>query len=298
MQNIYFELRGDFGRVVVAEVAHDLVTHAHPEMHLQYWLGGGSARCQVGAENALLSEQKIVACNSYQSHDMVLNNSSQPALVLHFYIDLDWVDALEQGWDAPVHFLSAQLKSTPEINELCAVLKHMIMSATDNKALSVRDNLVKLLRMTVGQSSIAPLNKSRGVRRRMLDYRLRQSLAYMRENINNTTLMNHVAASVGVSRSRLYELFMNEIQSSPKVIWNSMRLDEAIKRISDTKESMASVAKAVGFSSAGNFSRFFKANIGLSPLAYRKMPRFKEKNLPVLPDARVNNFSNQMVKGL
>lgn len=38
MQNIFFEVRGDFGRVVVAEMTHDLVTHAHPEMHLQYWL--------------------------------------------------------------------------------------------------------------------------------------------------------------------------------------------------------------------------------------------------------------------
>lgn len=297
MQNIFFEVRGDFGRVVVAEMTHDLVTHAHPEMHLQYWLSGGSARCKVGTENASLNDQMIVACNSYQSHDMVLDNLSQPALVLQLYIDLDWVDALEQGWDTPVHFLSAQLKSTPVINELCDVLTHKIMSVTDQNAQSVSDDLVKLLRLTVEQSSINPRNNKGSVRRRMPDYRLRQSLAYMRENISNMTLMNRVAAEVGVSRSRLYELFMHEIQSSPKVIWNSLRLDEAMKRIATTKESMASVAKAVGFSSAGNFSRFFKANIGLSPLAYRKMIRSNANVVPMSQHVRVNHFSNQTVQG-
>jgi transcriptional regulator GlxA family with amidase domain len=90
---------------------------------------------------------------------------------------------------------------------------------------------------------------------------------------------------------------MHEIQSSPKVIWNSLRLDEAMKRIATTKESMASVAKAVGFSSAGNFSRFFKANIGLSPLAYRKMIRSNANVVPMSQHVRVNHFSNQMVQG-
>jgi AraC-like DNA-binding protein len=276
MQNIFIELRGDFGRVVVTEVTHDLVTHAHPEMHLQYWLKGGSARCKVGTEHAALNDRMIVVCNSYQSHDMVLNNPSKPALVMHLYVDLDWMDALEQGWNTPVYFASAQLTSTPEIDELCAGLMHKIVSEKNHGALSVKEDLVKLLRLTVMQSSITPADMRGGVRRRMPDYRLRKSIAYMRENINNMTLMNHVAAEVGISRSRLYELFNDEIQSSPKVIWNSMRLDEAMKRIATTKESMASVAEAVGFSSAGNFSRFFKANTGLSPLAYRKMRHSKE----------------------
>jgi AraC-like DNA-binding protein len=293
MQNIFFEVRGDFGRVVVAEVTQDLVTHAHAEIHLQYWLAGGSARCKLGAENASLNERMIVACNSYQSHDMVLSNRSQPPLVMQLYIDLDWVDAIEQGWDTPVYFHSAQLTSTREIDELCEVLKHKIMSATEINERSLKDDLVNLLRLTVDQSNITPRNKKESVRRRMPDYRVRQVLAYMRVNINNMTLMNHMATEVGLSRSRLYELFMDEIQSSPKVIWNSMRLDEAMKRIVTTKESMASVGKAVGFSSAGNFSRFFKTNIGLSPLSYRKMLRSKEIVLPASPHARVNNFSNQ-----
>lgn len=168
-------------------------------------------------------------------------------------------------------FPASQLTTTPEIREFTAMLMHKLMSSSDDESLCVEEDVLKLLSLTTERSTVMPNNVVYLVRRRMPDYRLRLALAYMKENITNLALMNHVAGVVGVSRSRLYELFLDELQSSPKIIWNSMRLDEAMKLIALTDKSMALVAADLGFSSPGNFSRFFKANTGLSPLAYRKV---------------------------
>lgn len=145
-----------------------------------------------------------------------------------------------------------------------------ILSSSDLESLCVEADVVKLLSLTVAQTTNASHNTPPRIRRRMPDYRLRLALSYMKENIKQVSLMGNVAERVGVSRSRLYELFFDEIKSSPKVIWNSMRMDEAMQQIAVSDESMATIAINLGFSSAGNFSRFFKANAGVSPLAYRK----------------------------
>lgn len=105
MQKKFIELRGDFGRVVIVEISHDLVTHAHEEMQIKYWLSGGVARCRVGREDVTLNERTIVACNSYQSHDIVLANASEPVTALLLYIDLGWLDAKEQGGGSTFCFL-------------------------------------------------------------------------------------------------------------------------------------------------------------------------------------------------
>lgn len=275
MQKKFIEVRGDFGRVVIVEMSHDLVTHAHEEMQIKYWLSGGVARCRVGKADVTLNQSTIVACNSYQSHDIVLVNPSEPVMALVLYIDLGWLDAKEQGEGKPVLFPASQLTTTPEIREFTATLMHKLMSSSDDVNLCVEDVVLKLIRLTIERTNFMPNNMVYLVRRRMPDYRLRLALAYMKENITNLALMNHVAGVVGVSRSRLYELFLDELQSSPKIIWNSMRLDEAMNRIALTDKSMASVAADLGFSSPGNFSRFFKANTGISPFVYRKYSSIK-----------------------
>ncbi len=271
MQDIYAVIEGNFGKVVVRDMTQNLVTHAHSQIQLSYWLGGGSANCRVGEQETVFTDGLITACNSYESHDMVLTVPSESVIVLFLYIDVDWLDNSGLGSGKPIQFSRAQLVSTPDIKKLSAILMRKVLSSTEVDNLGVEADVKNLLRLTVEQAVTLTNVSNAHIRRPMPDYRLRLALSYMRENMACVGLMGHVAHVVGVSRSRLYELFFDEIKSSPKVIWNSIRTDEAMHRIATSEDSMAAVASQLGFSSAGNFSRFFKANVGVSPLFYRKM---------------------------
>lgn len=297
MQDIYKVVAGKFGRVVVLEASHDLVPHAHEHIQLGYWLGGGGARSLVGNEETVLNESLFIACNSYQSHGMELNNPSEPVLLLLLHIDVAWLDGFNQTLEKPVVFSSAQLRSTPEIRELTELLMHKIMSFEKSDERCLEDDVMALMHHTVQQSTANPSNKVYLVRRRMPDYRLRLALAYMKENITHMSLMSHVAGVVGVSRSRLYELFFDEIQSSPKMIWNSMRLDLAMMRLSMGADSIAKVADDLGFSSPGNFSRFFKKQTRLSPFEFKKISNKRAAPLR-LQHQRVTDHSKQSMQSL
>ena len=270
MQDIYAVVEGDFGKVVVIEVMQNLVPHAHEQIQLGYWLSGGSACCHVGAETVLFNDGVVASCNSYQSHDMVLINATEPVIGLFLYINVAWLDDLEDVWKSPIYFSSAKILETPEIRDSTAALMRRILFSNEGENFCIKTDVVKLLQLTVEQSRAQAHHVSKSIRRRMPDYRLRMALAYMKENVIHLDLMGELAQVVGVSRSRLYELFLNELKSSPKVIWNSMRTDEAKKRMALNDDSLATVAASLGFSSPGNFSRFFKANTGVSPLIYKK----------------------------
>lgn len=270
MQDIYAVVEGDFGKVVVIEVMQNLVPHAHEQIQLGYWLSGGSACCHVGDETVLLNDGVVAACNSYQSHDMVLINATEPVIGLFLYINVAWLDDLEPVWKTPIHFTSAKITETPEIRETSNALMRKILFPIKGATLCIETDVVKLLQLTVKQSIDQPKHVPRSIRRRMPDYRLRLALSYMKENVIHLALMDELAQMIGVSRSRLYELFLNELKSSLKVVWNSMRTDEAKKRMALNDDSLADVAASLGFSSPGNFSRFFKANTGVSPLIYKK----------------------------
>lgn len=53
-----------------------------------------------------------------------------------------------------------------------------------------------------------------------------------------------------------------------------VRIDAACLRLSTTKEPIAQIALSCGYSDQSAFSRQFKQAVGISPLAYRKKPRF------------------------
>jgi AraC-like DNA-binding protein len=68
----------------------------------------------------------------------------------------------------------------------------------------------------------------------------------------------------------LYELFKDELQSTPNLMWNCVLLDNATKRIVEKQENVALVSADLGFSTAANFSRFFRGHKGVTPSTYRK----------------------------
>jgi AraC-like DNA-binding protein len=105
----------------------------------------------------------------------------------------------------------------------------------------------------------------------MIDYRLRVAIAHMQDNLGSPKVALELAEVVGLSRSRFFELFHDQLGTSPLVFWNAMRLEEALIRLNANEGNMTSMARRLGFSTPGNFSRFFRDHRGVTPTTYRRV---------------------------
>jgi transcriptional regulator GlxA family with amidase domain len=153
---------------------------------------------------------------------------------------------------------------------------------------SVLDEITQLLDLTI-EAAAQQMQPAKWLpRRKLIDYRLRLAMTHMEENLVQPSVINPIAKRVGVSRSRLYELFQDELATTPKLIWSSMRLKCAIHLMMTTQVDLATIAAQLGFSSAGNFSRFFRSITGMSPLAYRRKNVAKHAHIPQLTRSQMS----------
>ena len=269
MSEVFSMVEGRFGKVVVFEVCHDLVPHVHSELEFGFWLGGGQSRGRVSDELVFYSESQAVGVNRYQTHDLLLGDVTESVMMLKLYINEVWFDEHFTHCGAPIIFLKAQLIHTDEMKTKCWELTQKLLRTKKNPS-SIENDVMSLLQITIDDNIAQTNSYPNVIRRKMLDYRLRLALCCIDDNMTRHDLMQSLPQFVGVSRSRLYELFKDELQSTPNLIWNCVLLDNATKRIVEKQENVALISVALGFSTAANFSRFFRGHKGVTPSIYRK----------------------------
>ena len=89
--------------------------------------------------------------------------------------------------------------------------------------------------------------------------------------IESPQVAEQVADMVGLSRSRLFQLFSEQLASSPLVYRSGIRLEEAVTRLRGRAPQLTELALDLVFSDPGNFSRFFRSHRGVTPSAYRRV---------------------------
>jgi len=270
MGEVFAIAEGEYGKIVVVEVRHDLVPHAHSEIEFGFWLGGGKCHGSVNDEQVFYNETQAVAINRYQSHDLAISKESAPVMMLMLYVNEEWFDSKFSGKGGPYIFCKPQLTCTPEMRSKCWEMMQSILLISDVSKSSIEEDLLQLLALCINGNSFASRESNGSLRRKLIDFRLRLAIDHIQDNLTENELMQTLAKKVGVSRSRLYELFKNELNSSPKLIQNSMLLDVATKQMAHPENEMATLSKNLGFSSAANFSRFFRSHKGITPTSYRR----------------------------
>jgi AraC-like DNA-binding protein len=266
-------VNGVFGKITVHEVRHKIVQHAHSQIQFCYWLAGGEAHGVVNDEPVVYCEGMAVGINSYQAHDLVLNENAEPTILLSLYIDEKWFDDHFSNSGYPISFCKAQHIVTNEMKEMCWALMQRIIFLAEKNSQTFEQDVRLLIKFTIESNAEAINSNSISMRRKMLDYRLRLALSYLRDNAAHVDLLKNLSKLVGLSRSRLYALFKSELQSTPKLIWNSALLDAATNQISNSQDDFSVISTKFGFSTAANFSRFFRAHKGVTPTSYRKKTR-------------------------
>ena len=95
--------------------------------------------------------------------------------------------------------------------------------------------------------------------------RLAMALQIMDNNIEDPLTPDEIADLVGLSTRQLERLFQQNLNTSPKRHYMTMRLDKARDLLRQTTLSITEVASACGFKSVSHFSRSYRRAFGVSP---------------------------------
>jgi len=102
--------------------------------------------------------------------------------------------------------------------------------------------------------------------------RLRRVVDHLQHHYAENVRMSTLAELAGVSLAQLERHFRNVFQITPQQALTRLRI-EAAMRLLNGEDSIAAIGLACGFADQSAFARQFKATVGMTPRAYRKLSR-------------------------
>jgi AraC-like DNA-binding protein len=100
------------------------------------------------------------------------------------------------------------------------------------------------------------------------DDSVQQACEFIGNNLAMPITVEDIAAHVGLSRSRLYRLFMAELRLSPVQVLTQVRIRQACALLKRGDLSVKAVAASVGYENQLYFSRRFREVMGCSPTEF------------------------------
>ncbi|MDR0555047.1 MAG: AraC family transcriptional regulator [Treponema sp.] len=96
-----------------------------------------------------------------------------------------------------------------------------------------------------------------------------------------------VAKKIGVSGSKLNELFKVVTAMTPYQYGLQLKIDEAKLLLENGNQSLRDISRALGFRDQGHFSKLFKQKTGVTPFEWREMltrsPSRRPEEYPAVP---------------
>ena len=151
-------------------------------------------------------------------------------------------------------------------DEICDAIVRIYQSSgtTPASELKAIGNLYLLLGLLMEQG---PVSAAAGDL--SLEY-VESAIRFIAHNYSGEIDVGDVAASVGISRSHLYRVFMRHIGTSPNEYLTQFRISQACELLEHTSLPISAVAASVGYDDAFYFSRVFKKVTGQPPSAFLK----------------------------
>lgn len=131
------------------------------------------------------------------------------------------------------------------------------------------------LREVVAERAQAGHGWSHAVR----DLQVRRALTQMHEHSAHPWTLDELAQHAGLSRTALAERFRDAMGDTPLNHLRVLRMQRAMRLLTETDRKLEAVAAEVGYRDAFSFSKVFKRTVGLSPKAFRQRDTV-DKNHP------------------
>lgn len=259
-------LVGQFGRVALLSLKDRLTSHAHAQTHLIIKLDGPDQEFVVDGETVPLTADRAVVVNPWQEHHYRPIEANAVTSYLALYLNPGWLrkrSDIFDGCEWPGFFDRASIRIDDTarglVQELCA-----LFHALDVRNKKAPDLIVELMTHLVLVEDAGRKNAQV-----FIDYRIRRAIDEMHKNYHQQYDLDELAGSVGLSRSRFNVLFKETVGVGPGIYGNAIRVEAAVTALAG-RASAQDVAADLGFSSPGNFNRFFRYHTGVSPAKFTR----------------------------
>ena len=252
--------------------------HWHSEFEFSF-VKEGTVTCHIGANCIKLSAGDAIFINSETIHRF----ESEDSGVLVNYIFLpdfiaDRTSVIYGKYVQP--FLDSDLEYSAYLQQNASVHNNDIVEALKKtysivysdyfgKELRIRDSISNLW-LAFAKCSLEGLDVFPKSRNKTLQARLHEMMTYIFENFEKHLTLADISFAAKISKSEALRCFRIGLETTPVKYLNEYRLSRAVEQLLLNSSSVASVAEACGFESAGYFCRAFKAKYGLSPNEFRK----------------------------
>jgi AraC-like DNA-binding protein len=102
---------------------------------------------------------------------------------------------------------------------------------------------------------------------------LKKAIVYIQDNFTYDIKVNEVASHIGIDRTYLYRIFMENMHISPKEYLISYRIKVAFNLLETTDMSITEIAYSCGFKDSPTFCKHIKKRFHMTPLNYRKLKK-------------------------
>lgn len=256
-----------------------LVRHAHPHCHVLIKADGADTQFSVGDHLVPLTDTQAVLINTWEPHAYVHDQSRPRTIILALYIEPAWLKVFRPNWaasGAPGFFERPAGEVSPRIRRLAMDLATVMLA--DPGANIAHEQLLSDLMISVIERFTPWRTLSRRLQdidnnRDRFDWRIRRAVNLLRSEPQIAHDINSLAREAGLSRAHFYRLFERSTRMTPHVYFNLLRMELAVKSVVHTQDSLAAVSNALGFSTQGHFTRFFRDHAGVNPSEFRNVAR-------------------------
>lgn len=119
----------------------------------------------------------------------------------------------------------------------------------------------------------------------MVDTQIRQALVLLHDNCTQNWTLEALAQQCGLSRTGLAERFRKAMNDTPLNYLRTVRIQNAMRLLSETEQTLEQVAQAVGYQDAFSFSKAFKRTVGMAPEPFANRTHKTRRSLGVSPPA-------------
>ncbi len=271
-----------------AQSAVPLVPHFHDEYVICVQLSGHEA-CHVAGKLYEFDAGELVLINPHQVHTGN-TRGSEDIEYISLYVERDLVRAIAKertGEDRDPEFTSIKVACAPALTRRVRALlsaqardgdEPEAAGAGTDHALERDAAITSVIAHALTRFSNLHDPRLRSTNRvaqrpiaRVVEY-LREHELDPRSSARGTSL-DELATIAGLSKYHFLRQFSRVVGMTPGAYLRSLRMCRAARLLRTTRDPIAEVARASGFTDHASFSRAFRRHAGLSPRQYRGAAR-------------------------
>jgi AraC-like DNA-binding protein len=229
-------------------------THSHAEASLSLVLSG-SYEERIRGRHGAFDNGFLLVCPSFEPHAQCFGPSGVSKIV--FTPTEEGIGRLGEA----IQFGDAPAVQSRALAELGRRFAHELHVCDDFSALVMSGLSHELVGLTA---------REQARRGGALPARLRRAMEMIRELDDTPLSMATIARAVGADAGDLARSFRAHLGCTPGDYHRQSRVERAAQLLVTTRQSLADIASACGFSDQPHMTRAFKAHLGLTPGAWRR----------------------------